>query len=147
MMIKGKRQREPGNRAVTVLATSIVIVLGMLTCLAVSVSSIAVNHYGPWICLACFTGIVLIVWGVFAQGTDKPEGDRSILFFWRARQKQRDDYVVVRRKELPPEDFSEPAPKPQPPSVESVRRIREEHAVKTWVPVNDPRPPRGDSRR
>jgi hypothetical protein len=129
--MKGKQLRDPGNRAVVILATSIVVTLGLGVCLAVSFSA-AGNTNGVWYSIACFAGIILVLWGMF-ESADRPVGDRNLLFFWR-RKKKPDDYIVVRRRELSPEEFPENTPRPQPPSAESVRRIREEHATKTWVP-------------
>lgn len=130
--MKGKRVQEPGNRAVAILATSIVVTLGLGLCLAVSLSS-AGNQKGAWISIACFLGIAAILWAMF-ESADRPVGDRSLLFFWLSRKKKPRDYIAVRRRELAPEEFPDGTPRPEPPSAESVRRLREEHAIKTWVP-------------
>ena len=141
--MKGRRSLEPGGRAVALLATCIVVTLGLGTCLAVSLS-VTGNPNGTWICIVCFLAIALVLWGMF-ESADRPVGDRTLLFFWRAKKKP-DDYIVVRRRELSPEEFPEGGQRPQPPSLESVRRIREEHATKTWVPSPSapPRDPRGE---
>lgn len=129
--MKGKQVRDPGNRAVVILATSIVVTLGLGVCLAVSFTS-AGNQSGIWYSVACFAGIIVILWAMF-ESADRPVGDRNLLFFWRRKQEP-EEYIAVRRRELSPEEFPENAARPQPPSVESVRRIRDEHATKTWVP-------------
>ena len=133
--MKGKRAQQEGSQAVALLATSIVLTLGLLTCLAVAVSG-AGGKNGLWICLACFAGIGLILWGIYDSTADRPVGDRNSLFFWRPRQKKSDDYIAIRRRELTSDEaLPDVARRPEPPSAESVRRLREENAVKTWLPA------------
>jgi hypothetical protein len=122
----GKPDRSAGGKAVTVLATSFVVMGGAATCIFIGTLSGESPQRLIAITAGCFGGILFFLWLL----RDKESGNAvAESWSWLARNNRRK--VEVRVAPRIPRHERSTAPIP-PPTAESVRELTGGQA--TWVP-------------
>jgi hypothetical protein len=116
-----------GNRAVVLLATCLVVLMGAMTCGAIA---LAANPAKPLPTLIQAGGAVLgIVFLLWVLRERPPENHSKIVWSWLGRRRRRT--VAFRAQaRLPPSQRAAP---PAPPTAESIRAIT--GRTSTWVPA------------
>jgi hypothetical protein len=136
--MRQQHDHREGNRAVALLATCVVVLLGALSCAAIA---IAADPQNPRPTLyragATMAGIVFLLWMLRER---PPENQTRVLWGWLGRRRKRVAYHL--RPKLPPTERSSP---PQgPPTAESIRAVNS--GTSTWVPSSTAPPPRRNTR-
>lgn len=132
-IMQPKRTGHSGDKAVTLLATAMVLLGGAACCAFVIVSSTRDLRAGLWVAVGSLAGIVVL----YLLFRDRPQGRSAAhsAWFWFRRGFRGEDAlnyeVRKRRHRKGDEDL------PAPPTVESVRNIAD--GLNTWVPSSGPR--------
>ena len=127
-----------GKKAVTLLATCLVVLGGALTCTAIAISAEQKNPRAALTPAASvIAGIIFLLWLLRER---PPENRARTLWSWLARRRKRRVPYRVQPKLPPSQRNSAP---PVPPTAESVREIARSHNA--WVPSASA-PPRRDNR-
>lgn len=128
-----RRNHEPGNRAVALLATCLVVVGGAASCVLVVLASDPARPRSTLTTVgAVVGGALVLLWFL----RDKPRENRSrLIWSWLARRRRRKVEYRVRAK-LPPNQRSTAVP--APPTPESIRALT--GGTSTWVPAGTTRP-------
>lgn len=124
-----------GNRAVSLLATCLVVLGGAAACAVIVLSSDARGRDSSlgW-ALGVFGGICIMLWLLRDRRADNSARTR---WAWLGRRRRKIAYEI--RARLPPSQRSS-SPPPAPPSAESVRGISA--GTNTWVPSSTAPPNR-----
>jgi hypothetical protein len=123
-----------GNRAVVLLATCLVVLMGTITCATIALIADPANPLSTLIpALATVIGTILVLW---VMREPPPENRSKIVWSWLGRRRRR---TVAYRAQprLPPSQRA--AAPPGPPTVETIRALT--GGTSTWVPSVDA-PPR-----
>lgn len=118
------------ERTAILLATAFVVVAGLAVC-GFIISAFADSITRPMIvCAGVATVVCFVVWLLSAKPRRKAL-ETNMLWLFRGRQRDEVSYYVPRRRPEKPVncDFGTN----RPPTVESVRQIKEESTT-TWVP-------------
>jgi hypothetical protein len=128
-----------GNKAVTLLATCVVVLGGAITCAAIGLaaeSGLQKKSSLLWTA-ATTAGIVVLLWLL----RDRPRENRAkVLWGWLARKRRR--RVVYRAQARVPRGQHSSVPL-SPPTAESIRSISA--GANTWVPVSTDPPKRQET--
>jgi hypothetical protein len=135
------KKHELGSKAVLVLATTFVVLLGLAGCVVVIVIASPQAGRDLLILAGCVLGMGALLWLVRDRAPNASEPSTHWRF-WRRRPPKR-EYVVKRLKPLPEGGGH------GPPTAESLRELAD-GSLNTWVPsgLNSqrgaPRAPRND---
>ena len=128
-----------GNRAVVLLATCLVVLMGAITCAAIALVANPARAL-PTLVQAggAIVGIVFLIWVLRER---PPENQAKLVWSWLGRRRRRK--VVFRVKARLPAS-QRTGSLPAPPTAESIRAIT--GRTSTWVPVPnaEPRPRTND---
>lgn len=135
--MSGKPSRELGERAVSLLATSFVVLAGAAACLFIVVAFGEEPGTAVGVYVACFCAIVALLWLL----RDKPARTVAQKYFWFCRPRKKRVAFHLEPKVTRP---SANANAPGPPTVETLRELS--GGLNTWVPSDLPpvRNRRGD---
>jgi hypothetical protein len=122
-----KRDHAPTGKAVSLLATCVVVLGGVATCVFIAIFSGEATHRPLMIAGACFLGIVLLL---RLLSDRRPTNHQATRWGWLSRRRRRTvEYRLPTRLRA-----TAPPSRPQaPPSVETVRDLA--GGLNTWVPL------------
>ena len=122
----GQPERNGASRAVALLATCIVVLLGVVGCAVIVLTSRS-DPTGPLIVSGgCFLAISFLLWLI----RDRHPGNMAAArWSWLGRRRRRVPYRLEPRAVSP----ERPVPRNSEPTVESVRAVA--GGINTWVPT------------
>jgi hypothetical protein len=124
----GQRERNGAKRAVALLATCLVVLMGSLGCATIVVAS-GTDLVGPLvITVGCFLAISFLLWLI---RDCRPDNMAAIRWGWLGRRRRRVEYRLMARPVSP----ERPVHRNSEPTAESVRALR--GGINTWVPIQD----------
>jgi len=124
-----RRNPESGRKAVALLATAFVVLIGaLMTAFTILASTEQAGWKGWLVWCLLFVGVVLMLWSLL----DKPNKGPGILqlFIWRRAKVDPLTLYKPRKRRYQPE---QPWGSNQPPNLETLRESANESSV-TWVP-------------
>lgn len=127
-----------GNRAVVLLATCLIVLMGAIACGAIAFFGDPEKPLSTLIeAGATVVGIIFLLWILRDKA---PENRSKMTWSWLGRRRKRKVAYRAQAK-LPPSQRA-PAP-PAPPTAETIRALT--GGTSTWVPSANPPPRRGNS--
>ncbi|MBI3864187.1 MAG: hypothetical protein HY290_20070 [Planctomycetia bacterium] len=131
-----RQNHSSGNRAVTLMATCLVVLGGAITCGAIVLSADAERRGSTLLSTgATMCGIVVLLWLL----RDRPRENRAkSIWGWLGRKRRRKIAYRVEAR-LPAAQRSLESP-PAPPTAESIRAMT--GRTSTWVPASTAPPSR-----
>jgi hypothetical protein len=129
--------RSKGNRAVVLLATCLIVLMGAIGCAAIALAGDPQQPLPTLILVgAAVVGIIFLLWVLRER---PPENHAKIVWSWLGRRRKR-TIAFRAQARLPPSQRA--AAPPAPPTVESIRAIT--GGTSTWVPSANAQPPLDD---
>src|SRR5258708_39103916 len=127
-----------GNRAVVLLATCLVVLMGAITCAAIALAADPEKPLSTLILAgATVAAIVFLLWILRDR---PPENHSKIVWSWLGRRRKKTVAFRAQAKLPAPQRAAAP---PAPPTAESIRAIT--GGTSTWVPSANA-PPRSEGK-
>jgi len=119
---------DPGEAAVSILATTFVVLGGIAACLFMIVTSSPTPSKSLYSFAGGCAATAILLWLLRDKDPLRPQAD-AWAWLRRRPRKQKITYSLTPR---PP---AQPASRPrQPPTVDDIRELKQEAELKTWVP-------------